>query len=441
MGSACILKVIQPLNQLTMKEIKAADFDGQVLHGDQVVLDFYSTECPPCDALAPKFESLDSLFGQRIKFLKIFRQENRELAEKLGVKSSPTVLFFNKGREVGNRLSGGIKRSDLIHEFENLLNVDEIEKLKSSIKPVTTPCDVIILGAGPGGLAAGLYLCQARINTVMVDINLPGGHVATTHQVSNYPGFIDPVPGYLLSHNMTEQTRKCGTEYKVAVDITHVDLQKKEVVIDEYETLKSRKIIIATGTSYNLLNIPGEKEYKGRGISYCATCDAKYYNDKEVVVIGGGNSAVEEADFISKFAKKVTIVHQFDKLQANKTAQEKAFANPRIDFILEHEPRSFKKAGDEMHIEIENLRTLERKVIVSDGVFIFVGMKPNLELFVDELELDQFGYVKTDEDMRTNLPDIYAVGDVVSKKYRQITTAVADGTIAAIAITREIDVS
>lgn len=423
-----------------MKEIAAADFEKQVLSGDQVVLDFYSTECPPCDALAPKFESLDTLFGQKIRFLKIFRQENRELAEKLGVKSSPTVLFFNKGREVGNRLTGGIKRSDLIHEFENLLPVSEIEKLTSSIKPVTTECDVIILGAGPGGLAAGLYLCQARINTVMVDIALPGGHVATTHQVSNYPGFVDPVPGYLLSHNMSEQTRKCGTEYKVAVDITHVDLGKKEVVIDEFETLKSSKIIIATGTSYNLLNIPGEKEYKGQGVSYCATCDAKYYNDKDVVVIGGGNSAIEEADFISKFANKVTIVHQFDKLQANKAAQEKAFANRRIGFIFEHEPRAFKKSGDKMHIEIENMRTHERNEIVADGVFIFVGMKPNLDLFGDQLKLDKFGYVRTDEDMRTNLPDIYAVGDVVSKRYRQITTAVADGTIAAIAITKEIDV-
>ena len=424
-----------------MQEIKAADFDRLVLHGEQVVLDFYSTDCPPCDALAPKFESLDNIFGQKIRFYKIFRQDNRELAEKLGVKSSPTVLFYKKGREAGNRLTGGIKRSDLLHGFENLLAVSEINRLKSSIKPVTTHCDVIILGAGPGGLAAGLYLCQARINTVMVDIGLPGGHVSTTHQVSNYPGFIDPVPGYLLSHNMSEQTRKCGTEYKVAVDITRIDLHKKEVVIDEYETLKSRQIIIATGTSYNLLNIPGEKEYKGKGISFCATCDAKYYNDKEVVVIGGGNSAVEEADFISKFAKKVTIVHQFDKLQANKTAQEKAFANPRIDFILEHEPRSFNKVGEKMHIEIENMKTHERKEITTDGVFIFVGMKPNLELFGDELELDRFGYIKTDEDMRTSLPDIYAVGDVISKKYRQITTAVADGTIAAIAITREIDVS
>jgi thioredoxin reductase (NADPH) len=423
-----------------MNEIKAIDFDEKVLKGGKVVLDFYSTECPPCEALAPKFESLGTIFGSEITFYKIFRQENKELSEKLGVKSSPTVLFYNNGNEVGSRLAGGIKKSELIREFGNLLTAGEIEKLKSSIKPATTECDVIILGAGPGGLAAGLYLCQARIDTVMVDIALPGGQVSTTHQVSNYPGFVDPVPGYLLSHNMSEQTKKCGTEYKVAVDVTHVDLQKKEVVIDEFETLKSKKIIIATGTSYTLLNIPGEKEYKGNGVSYCATCDAKYYNDKYVVVIGGGNSAVEEADFISKFAKKVTIIHQFDKLQANKASQERAFANPRIDIIFEHEPRSIRKVGDKMHIEIEYLHTNEKKELVADGVFIFVGMKPNLELFKNKFELDKYGYIKTDEDMRTSLPDIYAVGDVTSKKYRQITTAVADGTIAAIALTKEMNI-
>lgn len=424
-----------------MKEISSKEFDQEVLHGGKVALDFYSTECPPCEALAPKFESLNNLFGKEIKFLKIFRQENRELAEKLGVKSSPTVLFFNNGKEVGNRLTGGIKRSELLEEFENLLPEEKIDHIKSKISPIITECDVVILGAGPGGLAAGLYLCQARINTVMVDIGLPGGQVSTTHQVSNYPGFIDPVPGYLLSHNMSEQTKKCGTEYKVAVDVTRVDLDKKEVVIDENETLKAKKIIIATGASPNLLNIPGEKEYKGNGISYCATCDAKYYNEKEVIVIGGGNSAIEEADFISKFARKVTIVHQFDNLQANKTAQEKAFANPRIEIIFEHEPRSFKKVVNRMEVEIEYLPTGERKTLPTDGVFIFIGMRPNIGLFVKKLELDNYGYIKTDEDMRTSMEGVYAVGDVVSKKYRQITTAVADGTIAAIAVTKEIEVA
>jgi len=422
-----------------MKEITTTEFEKEILQADKAVLDFYSSECPPCDALAPKFESLAGVYGSDIKFFKIYRQQNRDLAERLGVYSSPTLIFFDRGKETGIRLTGGIKRSEIIHNLNSMVSPQKASSIKNSMKPFATSCDVAIIGSGPGGLTAGLYLCQARINTVLIDTGLPGGHVSITHQVSNYPGFVDPQPGYLLSHNMSEQTKKCGTVFKVAVDVTKVDLKKKEIVIDEYETLKPKKIIIATGTSPNYLNVPGEREFKGKGISYCATCDAKYYADKEVIVIGGGNSAVEEAEFIVKFASKVTIVHQFDKLQANKQAQEKLLANPRVNVMLSHEPRSFVRSGDKMIVTVENLKNGMTSDLITDGVFIFVGLRPNIDLFGKMLDLDNWGYLKTDEDMRTNITDVYAVGDVRSKKYRQITTAIADGTIAAISITRELD--
>ena len=421
-----------------MKEINAVDFQKEVLNGGKVVLDFYSTECPPCEALAPKFESLAELYGTDIKFLKIFRQQNRELADQLSVKSSPTLLFFDNGKEVAERLAGGVKRSDIVTALNSMVSVERANAIAAQIKPSVSEYDVIILGAGPGGLTAGLYLCQAKINTVLVDIALPGGHVSTTHEVSNYPGFIEPQKGYMLSHNMSEQTKACGTAYKVAVDVTKVDLIHKEVVIDDFETLRAKKIIIATGTSPNLTGADGEKELKGKGISYCATCDAKYFVDKEAIVIGGGNSAVEESDFIAKFASKVTIVHQFDTFTANKTAQEKVLANPKINVKFEHEPRAFRREGDKIVVVVEDLKTKESKELVSDGAFIFIGMKPNTALFHDRLNLDKWGYIKTDEDMRTSLPDVYAVGDIISKKYRQITTAVADGTIAAITISKEL---
>jgi thioredoxin reductase (NADPH) len=422
-----------------MKEISTNEFNTEVLESGRVVLDFYSTECPPCEALASKFEDLSKLYGNDIKFLKIYRQQNRDLAEKLSVKSSPTLLFYNEGKEIGERLSGGIKRSDIIHNLDLMLPDGRKKEIKALIKPSVSEYDVIILGAGPGGLTAGLYLCQSKINTVLVDIALPGGQVSTTHEVSNYPGFIEPQAGYLLSHNMSEQTKLCGTVYKVAVDVTKVDLLKKEVVIDEFETIRAKKIVIATGTTPNATGASGEKALKGKGISYCATCDAKFFDNKEVVVIGGGNSAVEESDFISRFAGKVTIVHQFDKLTANKKAQEKLFANPKMNFIFNCEPRTFVKEGDKMVTEIENLITGVKTKLVSDGVFIFIGMKPNIDLFRSELELDQWGYIKADENMQTSLSGIYAVGDVISKKYRQITTAVADGTIAAMAIAKELN--
>ncbi len=422
-----------------MIEINQQDFAQEVLNGGKVAVDFFSTECPPCEALAPKFETLAQLYGKEIKFVKIFRQGNRDLADSLEVKSSPTVIFYDNGKLVGEKLTGGIKRHELVKNLNSLLPDNTVSNITGKIKPEITHHDVMIIGGGPAGLTAGLYLCQARIKAVLVDIQLPGGQIATTHQVSNYPGFVDPQPGYMLAHFMSEQTKICGTKYRVAVDVASVDLVNKTVVIDEFETIKAKKIILATGASPRYLNVPGERELKGNGISYCATCDAKYFNDKEVIIIGGGNTAIEEAEFISKFASKITIIHQFDKLQANMEAQEKAFANPKINFVFDTEPRGFEKNGNRIFVKTEQLKTKETKTLSADGVFIFVGMRPNTELFAQGMETDKWGYIVTDEDMRTSVDGVFAVGDIRSKKYRQITTAVADGTVAAIAVTRELD--
>ena len=422
-----------------MKEINAVDFEKEVLNGAKVVVDFYSTECPPCEALAPKFEAMAELYGEKIKFLKIFRQGNRELATELGVSSSPTLLFFDNGKQVLDTISGGIKKSEIIERLDKMLTNEEVKTIKANQKPIVSEYDVAILGGGPAGLTAGIYLGQAKIKTVLIDPALPGGYMGITHQVSNYPGFEKPQPGFMLAHYMSEQAKSTGIDYKVAVDITSVDLAKKEIVIDELETIKAKKIIIGTGTTPNTMNAPGESEYKGKGISYCATCDAKYFVDKEVTVIGGGNSAVEEAMFITKFAGKVTMVHQFDKLTANQTAIEQLQANDKIVLMYEHEPRKFEKRGDKMVALLEDLKTKETKELISDGVFVFIGFKSNVSVLGKTLpEMDKWGYIKTNEDMQTSLPDVYAIGDIISKKYRQITTAVADGTIAAITISKEL---
>ncbi len=420
--------------------INTDQWEETVLNGKNVIVDFYSTECPPCEALASKFEGLSEIYGDDVVFVKIFRQENRQLAEDLGITSSPTVLFYQDGKEVGERFSGGIKRSDLTVNLDNLVGEEKAVELKSNIKPKTTECDVLILGGGPSGLTAGIYSAQAKLDTIVVDTALPGGQVTTTHLVSNYPGFDKPIEGFMLMHYMSEQAKNAGADFRSAVDITSVDLNKKEVVVDGIETIRAKKIILATGASYRELGVPGEKEYKGNGISYCATCDAKYFEDKHVIVIGGGNSAIEESLFITKFARKVTIVHQFDTLQANKIAQEKAFANEKIEFVFEHEPRAFIKNDDgTMAVEVEDLKSGSRREMLSDGVFIFAGMKPNTEDFTGKLEYDQWGYVKVDEEMHTSLPDIFAAGDLRGKMYRQITTAVADGTVASISAAKELE--
>ena len=422
-----------------MKEINASEFEKEVLKGGKVVVDFYSTECPPCEALAPKFEAMAELYGEKIKFLKIFRQGNRELATELGVSSSPTLIFFEDGKQILDTISGGIKKSEIIERLDKMLPEDEVKKIKAKIKPSVSEYDVAILGGGPAGLTAGIYLGQAKIKTVLIDPALPGGYMGITHQVSNYPGYEQPLPGYMLAHYMSEQAKHTGIDFRVAVDITSVDLVKKEIVIDAFDTIKAKKIIIGTGTSPNTMNAPGENEYKGKGISYCATCDAKYFVDKDVTVIGGGNSAVEEALFITKFAKKVTMVHQFDKLTANQTAIEHLQANDKISVLYEHEPRKFEKRDGKMIATLENLKTKELVELEGDGVFVFIGFKANVSVLGNTIpELDNWGYIKTDEDRKTSLPDVFAVGDIISKKYRQITTAVADGTIAAMTISKEL---
>lgn len=421
-----------------MREIQASEFESVVLKGKKVAVDFYSTECPPCEALAPKFDALAALYGNDIEFVKIYRQGNRELAEELGVKSSPTVLFYDNGKQVGEMLSGGVLRSAMQRNLDALLTAERAQAIAKSILPVRSEYDVIVIGGGPAGLAAGIYLGQAKLKTCIIDTQLPGGQVGVSHQISNYPGFVEPIPGYMLAHYMGEQAKHNGVDMKLAVEVNSVNLDSKEVVIDGYETVVAKRIVIANGASPRYLGIPGERELKGKGISYCATCDGKYYQDREVVVVGGGNSAVEEAEFIAKFASKITLIHQFDQLTANKEAQEKLLSNPKVSVLYSSEPRSFAQSGSKMELQYEDLKTKEVKKLITDGVFIFVGMKPNAELYNGMLKTNDWGYILTDEDCRTNISGVFAAGDIISKKYRQITTAVADGTIAAMAISKEL---
>lgn len=419
--------------------IKADEYEQTIKKHKFTVVDWYSTECPPCEALAAKYEPLSELYGDHIHFIKIFRQENRELAKTLKITGSPTVVFYKEGQETGPRLTGGIKRADIVEQFHKMLPAETVKEIEAKIPAEKTECDVAVLGGGPAGLTAAIYLTQAKIDTMVIDPALPGGQVSTTHQVSNFPGYVKPVEGFMLAHYMNEQATHNGTKYRSAVDITDVDFENKVIEVDGIEKIYAKKIIVASGASPRALGIPGEKEYKGNGISYCATCDAKYFEGKEVAVIGGGNSAIEEALFITNFALKVRIIHQFDHLQANKQAQEKAFANDKIDFLFEHEPREFRKNSDEsMTVVAENLKTKAKEEITVDGVFVFVGMKPNLEGMGDRFKLDSYGYIAVDEDMHTNIKDVFAAGDVRSKKYRQITTAVSDGTIASVCITGEL---
>ncbi len=303
---------------------------------------------------------------------------------------------------------------------------------------MTERYDLIVIGAGPAGLTAAIYAARARMKTLVVDESVPGGQVKTTHKVSNYPGFPEDVSGKDLSSAFALQAQRFGARIAKAVEITSADLRSKEkkLVLDEDEEVVAPAVVVATGAKARELGLPGESRFKGRGISYCATCDGAYFEGKDIHVIGGGNSAVEESLFLTRFARSVTIIHQFDEFQAEPASVHEALANPKIKALLGHEPREFHGEKAIERLEVEFLKTKQRSVLATEGVFVFVGMVPRTQLLDGVVPLVQGGYVETTEAMETPVPGLFVAGDARAKRFRQITTAVADGTIAALAAQR-----
>jgi len=297
--------------------------------------------------------------------------------------------------------------------------------------------DVIIIGAGPAGLAAAIYTARAALSTLVIDESSAGGQVKTTGEVANYPGFVEPIAGHELAANMRKQAEKYSTRFKLAADITALGLsdREKRVELDNEEKFTTEFVIIATGSSPRLLNIPGEKDYKGSGVSYCATCDAEFYKDKDIFVIGGGNSAMEESLLLLQFVKSITVIHQFDNLQAEKITADKVTTNPKVSILWSHEPREFYKKENKMVVEAENLKTNKRIRLERDGIFIFVGLVPNSAFLKNTpIQLTKYGYIITSPQMETNIKGVYAAGDIRDKSHKQITIAVGDGTIAALEV-------
>lgn len=299
--------------------------------------------------------------------------------------------------------------------------------------------DVIILGAGPAGLSAGLYAGRSRLSTLIVEKGKDGGQIATTDEIENYPGqIVEGETGPSLIERMSQQCERFGVE-RVTDVINDVELD------GEVKKLKSAKgeylgktLIIATGAFPRPIGCKGEKEFRGRGVSYCATCDANFFEDLEVFVIGGGDSAVEEAMYLTKFARKVTVIHRRDKLRAAKSIQEKAFKNEKIRFMWDTVVEEVGGDGILSEITVKNVKSGELTKIVADekdgmfGVFGFIGTLPSTKIFEGKgLELDESGYIPTDADMHTNISGVFAAGDVRLKTLRQVVTAAADGAIAA----------
>lgn len=297
--------------------------------------------------------------------------------------------------------------------------------------------DVVIIGSGPAGLSAALYAGRARLKTLVIEKERTGGQIVTTDEVANYPGSIRNATGPSLIARMVEQVEEFGAE-RISDTITEVELDGKiKVLKGEKGEYRAKTVIVATGAKPRQLNCPGEKEFTGKGVSYCATCDADFFTDFDVYVIGGGDSAVEEAIYLTKFARKVTIIHRRDQLRAAKSIQEKAFKNDKIDFIWNSEVKEIKGDGIVESMIIRNRVTGEETEIRANeedgtfGIFVFIGYMPQTDLFKGILDMDDRGYLLTDEDMRTNIEGVFAAGDCRKKSLRQVVTACADGAIAA----------
>ena len=299
--------------------------------------------------------------------------------------------------------------------------------------------DVIILGSGPAGFSAGIYASRGNIKTAILDINMFGGQPSNYLELENYPGF-SLIGGFELMEKFEEHADKFGVEKFPMVEIQNIDLTKELKTIETTDTIfKAHSIIIATGASAKKLGIKGEEEFKGRGVSYCAICDGAFYKDKVVVVVGGGNSALEEAVYLTKFAKKVYIVHRRDEFRADKIVQERAKNNEKIEFVLNAIPLEIQGTNTVKKIILENTKSNEKIEIETNGVFPYIGFSPNVESFTGQLKQTPQGFIETDENMQTSINGVYAAGDVRNTPLRQVITAAADGAIAACACDKYVE--
>jgi len=299
--------------------------------------------------------------------------------------------------------------------------------------------DIVIVGGGPGGLTAGLYGARANRKTVLIEKYMPGGQIANTHEVEDYPGF-DRISGPELSMKMTEHAKRFGLEI-VSDEVIEVYSEGDDRLIAcaSGDIYRAKAVIISTGGSPNKMKVPGEDEFSGRGVSYCAICDGAFFKEEIIAVVGGGDAAVEEGMFLTKFGKKVIVIHRRDELRAQKIIQERAFKNPKMEFIWDTVVEGVNGDDKVRNLTLKNVKTGANSTLEVGAIFVFIGFVPNSNLTREPLEKDGGGYILTNDRMETSIKGIYACGDVRAQLVRQITNAVGDGTTAAVAAEKYIE--
>lgn len=293
--------------------------------------------------------------------------------------------------------------------------------------------DLVIIGGGPAGLSAGIYSSRADIDTILLERGITGGLVVSTELIENYPGFAKGIGGQELMVQMEDQARRFGLEINSA-SVEKIETDDNDVIVHtDSGKIKAGAVIVATGVANQLLGVKGEADFTGRGVSYCATCDGAFFRGRKVAVVGGGDAAVEEAIFLTRFADRVYIIHRRGELRATKVVQKRAFNNPKIDFVWHSIVDGINGEDSVSSVTIRNVKDNKIDKLPVDGVFVYVGHRPSSNLVRDLVDTDEKGYIITDENMRTSCPGIFAAGDVRKKLLRQVVTAVADGAIAAVA--------
>lgn len=299
--------------------------------------------------------------------------------------------------------------------------------------------DLIILGAGPAGLSAALYAARAELSPFVLTGMSLGGQASLTHTIENYPGFPDGVGGSELGELFQKQAARFGARFEYDT-VIEVDLSKIPYKVKTYsQEYFAKSIIISTGANPNLLNVKGEKELTGKGVSYCGTCDGWFFKDKNIVVVGGGDSALEESIFLTRFAKTVTIIHRRDQLRAGKILQTRANNNSKISFIWDTVVKEIQGDQAVKYVMLENIKTGETRQFETNGVFVFIGHTPNTELFKPFIEMDQNGFITTSDYVKTKLPGVYAAGEVMDSHFKQVVTSAGMGAAAAIEATRYLE--
>ena len=389
-----------------------------------VLIEFSAPWCVYCRRLAPALESVTEEYRDTLVFGAVNIDDEPELAQSEKIEVVPTLLIYQNGQVLGSIVAPE-SRAQLVAFIEETLQHREQEA------NVTEHIyDMIVVGGGPGGYTAALYAARAGLDTVVLEKLSAGGQMALTEQIDNYPGFEDGIDGFSLGEKMKRGTERFGVETKLT-EVLSLDLSGTVKKAETSEgPLFARTIVVATGAGPRELGIEDEQELIGKGVNYCAACDGMFYKNKTVVIAGGGNTAAADALILSRICKKVIVVHRRDTLRATKIYHEPLMKAENVEFRWDSEIIELLHDEKVIGIRLRNVKTGEETTLACDGVFVSIGRKPSSELVKDQVEVDPAGYIIADESTRTNIPGVFAVGDVRTKALRQVVTAVADGATA-----------